>query len=168
MILLRYIVNTWETLGGSEDWYTTSKFLLDCEFDDINNRERHLWILDTYIVFLMSLHGFFCGFMQSHPKILPCTPAVLAVQPCPASRLCAKQSQEVDVAEIKILFFPPWISFQLDKFLNQFQNIEAQMLIPAWEKGPHRDQRDWAVSVIDSQKCCLSCAFQPLFRKWGW
>lgn len=73
----------------------------------------------------------FYDFMQFHPKMLPCAPSVLAVQSCPA-RLCANQNREVDVAEIKpLIFFPPWISFQMDKFLNQFQNTAAQMLIPA-------------------------------------
>jgi len=43
----------------------------------------------------------------------------------------------------------------MDKFLNQFQNTDAQMLIPAWEKGPHRDWRDWTASVNDRQKCWL-------------
>lgn len=47
---------------------------------------------------------FFCDFTPFHPKILPCAPCVLAVL-FRLLRLRVNWIQEVDVAEIKTLFF---------------------------------------------------------------
>lgn len=62
-------------------------------------------------------------------------------------------------------FFSPWISFQMDKFLNQFQNTDAQMLIPAWGKGPHRDKGTGQLLSLTARSVGWALASSPPLQK---
>lgn len=107
--------------------------------------------------------------MHIQAKMLPCNPCLCCcILSCQA--VCKPKSRSWCGQNKNSSLFPS-VGFHLCKFLNLFQNIDTEMLIPAWEKGPHSERRtelllSLTASACIGQTCWLSCAFHSPFRKW--